>query len=231
MNIIAVIPARAGSKRIPKKNIKDLKGKPLLVWSIETAQKVSFSHIVVSTDTPQVAEIARNSGAEVPFLRASKNATDESNVISAVEEVINFYKSKGEPVDAVMLLQPTSPFRTHETVKKAIEIFKTFGGDSVVSVSAARTHPYWCKQINDGILYPFDSSYDIELRSQDLPEVYQLNGAIYLASIETLQTRRSFYSQNTRALLIDSVEESLDIDTPFDWLVAETIANRRSNKK
>ncbi len=230
--ILAVIPARGGSKRVPGKNKKLLLSKPLISWSIETAVLVMGLKVVVSTDDQEIAEIACQNGAEVPFMRSPHYATDESSVIDAVLEVIKYYQRQGEEFDGVLLLQPTSPFRTRKTIEKAIGLYKASGGESVISVSEAKTHPYWCKQIIDGRLHPFDGSHDASaLRSQELPEVYQLNGVIYLASIETLQIRKSFYSQHTRALLIDSDEESLDIDTPFDWLVAETIANRRSNKK
>jgi len=230
--ILAVIPARGGSKRVPRKNKKTLCDKALISWSIETAVSVMGLKVMVSTDDQETAEIACQNGAEVPFMRSSHYATDESSVLDAILEVIEHYQRQGEEFEGVLLLQPTSPFRTRKTIEEAIGLYKKFGGDSVVSVSAAKAHPYWCKRIIDDTLYPFDDNYDAStLRSQELPKVYQLNGVIYLASIETLQTRRSFYSQNTRSLLIDSEEESLDIDTPFDWLVAETIASRGSGKK
>jgi CMP-N,N'-diacetyllegionaminic acid synthase len=163
-------------------------------------------------------------GAEVPFLRSKKYATDEANIVDAVIEVLEFYEREGVFFQAVLLLQPTSPFRTKESIREAVSLYKNSQFESVVSVNRARTHPYWCKKIEHGVLVPFNQSYDgVKLRSQDLPEVYELNGSIYLASVSTLKATKSFYSLNTQALVV-SEDESLDIDTPYDWLQAVTRA-------
>jgi CMP-N-acetylneuraminic acid synthetase len=230
VNIVGMIPARAGSKRLPRKNIKLLGGKPLITWTIEAALKVGFSHVVVSTDDYEIAKIAKCNGAEVPFMRSPELSTDEANIVSAVNEVISFFENKGERVDAVMLLQPTSPFRTSKLMDDAISLYKLGNKESVVSVSPAISHPYWCKKIEGGYLRPFvsDGERYMEVRSQDLPPVYELNGAIYLSAVDNLRKQRSFYSKHTHALIIDSKEECLDIDVPFDWLIAEAIVNKKS---
>jgi CMP-N,N'-diacetyllegionaminic acid synthase len=222
--ILGIIPARGGSKRIERKNEKLLAGKPLLAWSIEAAQDLEFVKVMVSTDDGIIAKIATGLGAEVPFLRSKKYASDEANIVDAVIEVLEFYEREGLFFQAVLLLQPTSPFRTKESIREAVSLHKNSQFESVVSVNRARTHPYWCKKIEHGVLVPFNQSYDgVKLRSQDLPEVYELNGSIYLASVSTLKATKSFYSLNTQALVV-SEHESLDIDTPYDWLQAVTRA-------
>lgn len=227
-NIICIIPARSGSKRIPKKNIKKLLNKPLISWTIETASRVNFQHLVVSTDDISIAEVAVRNGAEVPFIRAPEYATDTASVVDVVLEMLFFYENNGECFDAVMLLQPTSPFRSVESITDAIALFNKSDGESVVSVNTATTHPYWCKKVENGIIKPFvNSRNDSMLRSQDLPMAYQLNGLIYLASVHTLKHNKDFYSSNTKALIIDSEEECIDIDTPFDWMIAEIVAEKR----
>jgi CMP-N-acetylneuraminic acid synthetase len=223
--ILTIIPARAGSKRVPFKNIKILGDKPLIAWTIELAKHADLMPILVSTDSEEIYQKSKDLGV-TSYMRSPSFATDSASVIDVVIEGLKFYKNQGESFDGVLLLQPTSPFRTLDSIKKAISLFNLGGGESVVSVSRAKTHPYWCKSINKGMLLPFDGSYGtLPERSQDLPDVYGLNGLIYLATVEVILNRKSFYSINTQALVIESEEESLDIDTPFDWLVAEAIAN------
>jgi CMP-N,N'-diacetyllegionaminic acid synthase len=226
--ILAIIPARKNSKRVSGKNIKPLNGTPLIEWTIETALRSNLEHIVVSTDCEEIAKIAVGCGAEVPFLRASKLAQDDSIVIDTVIEMMEYFAKYNDNFDAVMLLQPTSPFRSVETIQNAIGLFNSCGGESVVSVSPANPHPHWCKTIQNGVLKPYtpETKYKVNLNAQELPDIYQLNGLIYLASVDTILTNRSFYSENTRALIISSDEEAIDIDTPLDWAIAEAVANK-----
>ncbi len=225
--ILSLIPARAGSKRIPSKNTKHLLGVPLIAWSIQSALNSKLENVIVSTDDKKIADIALKYGAKIPFMRSNELATDEANVVDVVIEVIDFYQRAGEVFDAVLLLQATSPFRTTETIQSAISQFD--GKQSVISVSPTNSHPYWCKKVENGELLPFNNMQNSSLkRSQDLPKAYQLNGSIYLSSIDNIIKNKSFYSHNTRALIINSEQEALDIDTPFDWFVAEAIANNRA---
>ncbi|MDQ7059372.1 MAG: acylneuraminate cytidylyltransferase family protein [Ghiorsea sp.] len=229
--ILIIIPARGGSKRVPRKNIKLLQGHPLIAWSILAAQSAVSDIVVVSTDDDEIASIARHYNAEVPFLRSPAYATDSATVIDAVLEVVDYYENTGVSFEAVLLLQPTSPFRSAQSIMKAIAMYEANSGqESVVSVSPAAVHPFWFKQVEDGVLLPFDERFDVSTRSQDLPNIYQLNGSVYLSSVENLRKNKSFYSGKTQALVIESEEESLDIDTQFDWLVAETIAKKREKK-
>ena len=226
--ILAIIPARKNSKRVPGKNIKPLNGTPLIEWTIETALRSNLEHIVVSTDCEEIANITRGCGAEAPFLRSGDLAQDNSQVIDAVMQVLDHFGSQGEQFDGVMLLQPTSPFRSVETIQNAIDLFNNCDGESVVSVSSAKPHPYWCKTIQNGVLKPYtpETKDKANLNAQELPDIYQLNGLIYLASVETILTNRSFYSENTMALIISSDEEAIDIDTPLDLALAEAVANK-----
>jgi len=228
--VLALIPARGGSKRIPGKNIRLLGSLPLIAHTIRCARAAGcFSRILVSTDDPTIAEVARVHGGNVPWLRSALNATDASTTIDTILEVIDHMEANGAPMpDALMLLQPTSPFRSVENIHRAVALYRETNGESVVSVSPATSHPWWCKRIADnGELLPFLSGIDDGLRSQDLPPAYTLNGSIYLCGITNLRARRSLYSAHTRALVIDSPEEALDIDTPFDWLIAEAICRSR----
>lgn len=225
--VIAVITARSGSKRIPGKNIKLLEGKPLIAWTIETALSANcFSRIIVSTDDQEIADVALEYGAEVPWLRSLKNSTDKSTSVDTVIEVLERIEADGESLpDSIMLLQPTSPFRKIETIKRAVSKYRNGRGESVVSVSPAKTNPYWYRTISDdGGILPFLCNKDSSVRSQDLSPVYMLNGLIYISSVANLVENRDFYTPHTQALIVDDAEESIDIDTPFDWLIAETLA-------
>jgi len=232
MNIIAAIPARAGSKRLPGKNVKLLGGKPLIAWTIDTAnESKSFTRVLVSTEDPEIAKVAKEYNAEVPWLRPIKLASDEATSIEVVVDLLNRIQSEeGQIPDAVMLLQPTSPFRSVSSIHRAIDLFKICKGESVISVSPAKTHPYWCKEMtSDGEIKPFISGQPDIKRAQDLPAVFQLDGGIYLSSVENILKEKSFYSQHTRGLIIENPYESIDIDTSFDWLEAETVLAQRDN--
>jgi CMP-N,N'-diacetyllegionaminic acid synthase len=227
---LAVVPARGGSKRLPGKNIKILDGLPLLAHALRTAlaSKV-FWRVIVSTDEGATAEVARAHGGEVPWLRSAASSTDDSGSVDVVLEVVDRLAGDGsEPPDAVALLQPTSPFRAVETIRRAVDLFEHAGGESVVTVSPAGDHPWWCRTVTaDGVLRPFLPDAPTGVRSQDLPPAHVLNGVLYLASVDTLRTRKSFESPQTRALVMESPEEALDIDTPFDWTIAEAVCRLR----
>lgn len=225
MNLLIIIPARGGSKRVEKKNKKTLGGKPLIAWTIDQVVGIENATIVVSTDDKDILSIAQAYENITAFRRQAKHATDTSSIINVIEEVLDYFDGK-DTFDAIMLLQPTSPFRTRSAIDEAIKLFQKGCGESVVSVSPVRSHPYWCKEVRDGIIHSFDERFDATVRSQDLPNVYQLNGLIYVSTIYNFRKRQSLYSEKTRALIIKSEEESLDIDTPFDWMMAEAIVNK-----
>jgi len=224
--ILGWIPARSNSKGVPGKNKRVLGNQPLIVHAILAAQQAAcLDRIVVSTDDPEIARLALGAGAEVPWMRPAALATDQSPVIeSAVYDLDRFRAEQSYCADAVLLLQPTSPFRTPQTIRAAFEMFVQSGGESVVSVSTSRKHPHWSKRIaEDGCLEAFLPDMPSTARRQELTPAYCLNGVLYLASVETILSKHSFYSPRTRALVISSEKEALDIDTPFDWLAAEAL--------
>lgn len=224
MRILALIPARGGSKRIPGKNIRPLGGKPLIEWSVNSAgDNRDICDILVSTDDPVVAETARAAGASVPWLRPPELGSDTASVVDASLHALNWYESERAPVDGLLLLQPTSPFRTRHTVARGIELFQSHRRRPVIAVSAVKHHPLWCYQVRDDGIRPFLDSESMQVRSQDLPPAYAINGALYLIAPDELRQRHSFHAGETVPLVIDDPAETLDIDTEWDWQVAEAI--------
>ena len=228
MKILAVITARGGSKRLPGKNLALLGGRPLIVWSIDAAKGIAeVCDILVSTDDLAIADVARKAGALVPWLRPAELATDTATSENVCLHALDWYESKSGTVDGLLLLQPTSPFRSRQTVEQGIRLFQLHKRRSVISVSPAKSHPYWCVQIQDGRVRPFVNQVGLNLRSQELPPAYVLNGALYLASPEMLRAKRSFCDNDTVPLVIDDPEEGLDIDTEWDWRMAEAAVRTR----
>lgn len=224
MRILAVIPARAGSKRLPGKNIRELGGKPLIVWSIEVAGAVpEVCDILVSTDAPSIAAVCAAAGAMVPWLRPSELASDTAASIDVVLHALNWYEAEHGAVDGVLLLQPTSPFRRIASVRQGVELFARHGGQGVLGVSPSPAHPLWMFKLENGHLLPYLDPSGLGTRSQDLPPAYVVNGAFYLSSPAQLRAQRSFIGATTVPLMIDSPEEALDIDTAWDWTLAETV--------
>ncbi|MFA7345313.1 MAG: acylneuraminate cytidylyltransferase family protein [Terrimicrobiaceae bacterium] len=222
MKILAVIPARGGSKRVPQKNIRTLGGRSLIVRAIEGAQGIpEISEILVSTDDSSIAEIAKSAGAVVPWLRPAVLSTDSATLVDVALHALDWYeKEKGE-VTGIMVLQPTCPFRKKASIQEAILLFKNNDARSVVSFSPAKSHPYWCYQNINGRMVPFVEMCIDHLMSQDFPPAYVSNGAIYLMSPETLKKERSFRPKNLVPLLLSDPNESIDIDTEEDWENAE----------
>jgi len=225
MEVIGLITARGGSKSIPGKNIRLLAGKPLIAWTIEAAlQCKELSRVIVSTDDTKIAEVARQWGAEVPFIRPTELSQDDSPHISVVLHAIHWMEGKqGLCPDYVMLLQPTSPFRTVEDVRQAIKLAKDRQAVAVVSVCEAEKHPYLCKRIlDDGTLSEFIKTEIGYLRRQALPPAHALNGAIYLNKRSSLIQDQTLLPAATIAYVMPQ-ERSLDVDTPWDWHVADLI--------
>lgn len=227
--MLAVIPARGGSKRLPGKNIRPLAGLPLIAWTIRTAIASGiFDEVLVSTDAPDVAEISARHGAAVPWLRPPELATDTATSVDVVLHAVSACEAAGQTVASVMLLQPTSPFRSVATIRRAVELHDASGKAPVVSVCLAQAHPAWCFQLeDDGCLRGYVNGSPFPSRSQELPPAYQLNGAVYLASVADLRRDKSFFGPRTRALLMAQPDESLDIDDAWDWQLAECIVRGR----
>lgn len=224
MRIVALIAARGGSKRLPGKNIRLLKGKPLLVWSIEVARGISaICDILVSTDDAAIAEVARNAGALVPWLRPAELATDTASSAEVCLHALDWYEREKGKVDGLLLLQPTSPFRSSTTVQRGIEVFHQHGHRPVIGVSPARSHPMWCFELEGEKMRPCVDGGGLHLRSQELSPAFLVNGAFYLVAPEDLRKRRSFFSDDMVPLVIEDPQESMDIDTEWDWRMAEAV--------
>jgi N-acylneuraminate cytidylyltransferase len=220
MRILALITARGGSKRLPGKNIRSLGGKPLIVWSINIAKDIAeVVDILVSTDDTEIAEIAKSAGAMVPWLRPQELATDTALSVDVCLHALEWYEKENGRIDGLMLLQPTSPFRSRNIVLKGIEAFSSNQHRSVIGVSPAESHPMWCFKIEKGMMHPFIEGDGLHMQSQNLPPAYVANGAFYLISPEVLRKQRSFYKSDKVPLVMDAVE-GLDIDEKRDWIIA-----------
>jgi CMP-N,N'-diacetyllegionaminic acid synthase len=223
--IIGLITARGGSKAIPRKNIKLLAGRPMIAWTIEAAlQSRNLCRVIVSTDDEETVQISRTWGAEVPFIRPSRLAEDDSPHMLTVEHAIQWLEEhNNERPDYLMLLQPTSPLRTTEDIDAASQIAIERNAISVVSVCRTSHHPYLSKEImEDGTLADFMPADVAYLRRQDLPPAYVLNGAIYLARRESILDNHTFLPAGVYAYIMPP-ERSLDVDSPWDSYLADLI--------
>lgn len=230
MKILALIPARGGSRRLPGKNIRILGGKPLIVWSIEAAQSLKeVTAIVVSTDDPKIATIALNAGASVPGLRPATLSADKISSVDVAVHALAQYENEHGLVNGVLLLQPTSPYRSRTRMQEGISLFADHSECSVIGVSPAATHPLWCFRLNNGMLQPYVDGGGLHIRSQDLPAAYSVNGAFYLVPAEVLRNSHSLYSPSLRPLIMDHPAEQIDIDTEEDWQLAEQFFKKLTN--
>jgi CMP-N-acetylneuraminic acid synthetase len=221
---LALIPARGGSKGIPRKNVRALAGKPLIVWTIEAALAARHvSRVVVSTDSEEIAALARAHGAEVPFMRPAELASDNAPGIAPVMHTLDELPDATE----IVLLQPTSPLRTARHIDAALDLVRERGALSLVSVRAVDEHPaHMFRQSADGLLCPY-APEEIAPRRQDLSPLWLLNGAIYYADAASLRASGSLVTGETLAFAMDS-RASLDIDTELDWKLAETLLSERT---
>ena len=221
LRILALIPAREGSKRLPGKNKRLLGGQPLIAWSIQAAQGIAeICDILISTDDPEIAELSKTSGVLVPWLRPEELATDSATSIDVALHALDWYEKEHGMVDGLLLLQPTSPFRKKSSMMRGIELFIKHGQSQVVSVSPTHSHPMWTMKMKGEFLEPYIKGNGVNARSQDLPLAYILNGNFYLTSPQKLRECHSFLSEETIPLLIESQKEALDIDTEWDFGVA-----------
>ena len=215
MRVLGLIPARGGSKSIPRKNLVDLGGVPLIQWTIQAALGSNLERVVVSTDDDEIAEISKSLGAEVPFKRPAELSSDQTLSIDVVLHALDVLE---KDFDAVMMLQPTSPFRTSIDIEGAIKIID--GASSVISVVPVEgTHPARMKFVEDGVLIdpPFAETIE-NMPRQELRPMYIRNGAIYLTRISDLR-HRTFKGALSRALIMPK-ERSINIDTGFDLALA-----------
>lgn len=223
MEVLVVIPARGGSKGIPYKNIKPLAGKPLICYSIDVARQFTTDeNICVTTDDDKIIEVVENYGLKVPFKRPDYLATDTCGSNEVIQHAWKFYADKGKYYDAVLLLQPTSPFRKVEFLKEAVALYDE-SIDMVTSVKPAACNPYYdgFEEDSDGLLYVSKGDGTIE-RRQDAPDVWQQNGSIYVINPVSLMVKGLSGFTRIRKYAMEEYY-SVDIDNPFDWKVAELI--------
>lgn len=221
MNILVIIPARGGSKGIPGKNIKLLGGKPLIYYAIDVARAiVDDTHICVSTDDDQIIRVVEQYGLSVPFIRPTELATDTAGSYGVLLHALSFYESKSEHFDAVVLLQVTSPFRTVNHVREALNLYNK-DLDMVVSVKETDSNPYYLcfEEDTEGMLHisKGDGHYT---RRQDCPPVYEYNGAIYIINPERMKAM-PLNKFKKRVKYVMDREHSVDLDTMMDWMIAE----------
>lgn len=232
--ILAVIPARGGSKGVPGKNLRRVLDQPLIYYMIKYAQASKYiSKIVVSTDDEKIAAVARSLGAEVPFLRPSELAQDTSPLNPALKHAMAYYDSIGWRCDAVISLQPTSPLITPEIIDSVIGLFFETGCDSAVTVSEIKHgHPYRAKKLrSDGSLENFCTEFDGEkfFNRQERPLAYAYNGAIYLrmrALVENWDGKDMGMGKDCRGFVIGH-ENAVNIDDEFDFKLAEILLKER----
>lgn len=220
---LAIIPARSGSKGITDKNIKNLCGKPLIAYTIEAALRSGiFDNIIVSTDSLKYAEISKQYGANVPFLRTSELASDTASSIDVIVETIYKLNDMKLTYDYFILLQPTSPLRNENHIKEAVELLFSRGADSIISVCESEQSPLFIKSLNNvGSMHNFIPIIK-NVRRQDQESFYRLNGAIYVCEVNYFLKYRYFYGENSFAYIMKNID-SVDIDENLDFIIAESI--------
>jgi len=227
-NIIAVIPARGGSKGVPKKNIRLVCNKPLISYSINAALSSSYvTRIVVSTDDPDIASISEKCGAEVLMrpVELSGDTVSASDVVIHVGETL---LKKGQIPDILIMLQPTSPLRTSGDIDNALQLFMENECDSVISVIKEEHPPLWCLKIVDKYLEPMFGWENLKKTRQEFPESYKPNGAIFIASLKTLKEQDGFYCGKLLPYIMPP-ERSVDIDSEMDLTLAQFLLEVRNN--
>ena len=231
-SVLAIIPARGGSKSIPRKNIKLLGGKPLIAYTIEEALKSKYIHrIILSTDDKEIAKVAVDYGAEVPFLRPKDLAKDTSSSLSVILHALGYLKrEENYSPDIVVFLQPTSPFRKAEHIDEGIE--KIGNCDAVVGVYEVNQHPYFMLRKEDDFLKPFLKIKNRPLRRQDVPKLYVLNASLTIAKREYYDSAKDpdpgapIFKGRVRGVFMDEIS-SIDINTPLDFMLAESVLENK----
>ncbi len=217
---VAVITARGGSKRIPRKNIKEFNGKPIMAYSIEAAiQSGVFDEVMVSTDDEEIADIARKYGASVPFMRSEKTANDFATTVDVIDEVISEYRNRGKDFDVFACIYPTAPFITADKLKEAVEKLSSSDADSLIPVVRFSYPPQRAMEIRDGKLV-FRHPENLSTRSQDLEPHYHDAGQFYIARTESFLKNKGIMVGQILPIELSELEVQ-DIDNEVDWKLAE----------
>jgi len=231
MQILGLIPARGGSKSIPKKNIKLLNGKPLIQYTVEAAfESKKLTRFILSSDDEAIINVAKQLNVEVPFVRPKHLAEDTSPTLGVIQHALKFYKEQDIHFDAVCLLQVTNPFKTGTFIDEAIDKFVESGCDALVSVQQVpdEYNPHWTfKETTDGYLELVTGEESIISRRQDLPDVYHRDGLIYITKTNVLLEQNSLYGSKLAHIKSPS-DYTINIDTPDDWKQAEAFLNSKN---
>jgi CMP-N-acetylneuraminic acid synthetase len=224
MRILAVVPARGGSKRIPKKNIKLLGGIPLINWTLNVTKNISdICDVLVSTDDIEIAKISTQAGAIVPWFRPAELSTDEANSADVAIHALDWYETNHGVVDGLLLLQPTSPFRTFNSVVKAINLYQEFCKSTVISVHRKLAPPYYHLVQGEKKLVLNSNLMGVITEVSDLEKIYSPNGSIYLISTNEIRKNLSFFSNLVIPVFSEKFIEDIDIDEEWDFRLAELL--------
>jgi N-acylneuraminate cytidylyltransferase len=227
LKALVVIPARGGSKGVPRKNIKLLNNKPLIQYTIEAARGVFEDSIIcVSTDDVEIKTVVEKMGLSVPFIRPSHLASDTAGTYEVLLHAIEFYEHTGYYPDTLILLQATSPFRTAQHLKAALALYDD-NCEMVVSVKETKSNPYYVLREENEQGWLIKSKEGNFIRRQDCPKVYELNGAIYIIQVEALKKKSPHLFDKVRKFEMDELS-SHDIDSLLDWHIAESIIKYES---
>lgn len=230
LKILYLIPARGGSKGIPGKNIKKLSGKELILYAIDTARKLTTDDcICVSTDDESICKVVLDYGLHVPFIRPATLSTDESSTYDVIVHALEYFKGKNISFDCVVLLQPTSPFRTVKHVQSVLDEYtKSIDEvDMVVTVAESDENPYYTLFEDNELGFLIKSKPSSFTRRQELPKVYKYNGAVYAINVNSIYKHNSLSAMKYVKKVVMDRYSSLDIDEPIDWLFCEMLINEK----
>ena len=227
--VLGIIPARGGSKRLPRKNIATLAGKPSIYWTIDSARASIFvDKTVVSTENEEIAEIARQLGYVEVIRRSAALASDEATINDVVAELLSAYKTRGQSFEYIVLLQPTSPLRTSNDIDKAFNLMEVSGAKGVVSICRTEHPVEWMGNLSpDGFLDSFFLETKLDRQSQEFLPSYQINGAIYIAQVDQFLREKTFFLRKGIAAYVMERDSSVDIDDEYDLQLASWLLTRR----
>jgi len=229
--ILVIIPARGGSKGLPRKNIKLLNGKPLISYTIQAAKKSKFvDRVIVSTDDLEIAQISKDCGAEVPFIRPDELSGDNSSTVEALKHAVVWLKeNEGYKPDLICVLQCTSPLRSSKDIDGTIQKLFETDKDAAVSVCEVEVNPYWTNIFDGDKLEYFIPEGKNIVRRQELPKIYRLNGAVYLIKTEVFLEKGTLEPDNITGYIMNN-SDSVDIDDEIDFCLAEALLHNREIK-
>lgn len=230
---LGIIPARGGSKGVPRKNARLLHGQPLIAYTIEAARGAELlTRVILTTDDPEIAEIGRRYGADVPFLRPAELARDDTPMLPVIQHALRFLEDAGDRFDAVCLLQPTNPLRDASLIDRCLTAYRESGADTLVTVLPVphEYNPHWVYfQTADGSLRLSTGEKIPITRRQELPPAYHREGSVYITRRDVLMERNTIYGDRLIGFPV-SPEQSVNIDTLDDWLKAEELLAGSNHK-